>query len=392
MTFQSQRTIVIGEGLSAAAAVWGCLKQEIPVQWVSPSGVSAIPVLGTIEQGAGVEVALGLAEALGFQVGPATSGTFIREFRNKGFRAPPWAKEQDPVERTAIGRAELWEGECWLGGFNEVELGIPLSEIERRLLEEIAARSEGSPLWRVSGVPVESFVIEGGRVTGVALGSGDVLACDHVIYADRFGALAKIQGVPKTTPWLRRRHPIGLLQAAFRHRRAWLQAAGQGFFTALHRESGEERERHVWGHFSANGMESYWTVALTPEEGEDNAMIAKRLRRAKTAIEKMFSGPEWTATEEGGFLGTIQDERVSYVEEASVRDGEPRLHGWRLPGLEGFIALTDSFGPGAGLASVGDLLGLPRSQGHRPEVQGIRVGLDVQQLLDQSAGETQRSP
>lgn len=377
--------VVVGEGLSAAVAVWGCLRKGLPVHWVSPHAVSALPVLGTIEQGVGAEVALGLAEALGFDGLRLAPGNYLREFKNKSFRTPGWSREQDPVERQKVGQSQLWPGEGWLGGFNEVDLGVPFSAILERLRAELNHAEQNSSLWRRVGVPIQSFVIEQGYITGVLLASGDLLPCDQVFYADRFSPLAQIQGVPKSTAWLRRRHPIGLLQAAFTHARPWLQAAGQGFFTLIHRESGEEHDRHVWGHFSADGTQSYWTIAVTPEEGEDNAQLGKRLRRMKAALEKMFSGAEWASVEEGGFIGSLRDERVRYVEEGSSQGGEPRTHGWRLHGIEGFVALSDAFGVEPALATLGEVLGLPRSQGERAHTSGIRVGVDVQSLLEQGA-------
>jgi hypothetical protein len=223
---------------------------------------------------------------------------------------------------------------------------------------------------RIDGVPVTGFRVEGGRAHAVILGSGDEIEADEFVFADRWANLGALTGLPKALPFTRKRNVAGALQAVFNHRAPMGVGLSEGFYSTLHRDAGDEFDRRVWGHFSADGMRSVWTVCLTTEEGEDNHQIAKKLRRMKSALDKMFEGSSWLSgssapgASTGGaaaaadFMANVADEQVRFEEHSIFLDGEPITEPQKVASVEGLSFLTDGYGPSFALNQVGVLLGI----------------------------------
>jgi hypothetical protein len=231
---------------------------------------------------------------------------------------------------------------------------------------------------------VDGFEVKEKQISGVKLGSGEIVAADSVLFADRWTEIAGLVGLPKgisqSELHMRGRNPVGVIQATWTHRKAIHETVLEGFFGTLHRESGETFDRHVLGYFSDDRKESYWTVCMGSEESEDNHEIAKKLRRIKQALNKMFVGPEWgidsipagtgqfqagktgefQAGKTGEFMDTVESEHVRFEERCLFSGGKlmgPVNLGQASSAhrLEGLTFLTDGYGISHSLSQVGEL-------------------------------------
>ena len=118
--------------------------------------------------------------------------------------------------------------------------------------------------------------------------------------------------------------------------------------------------------FLDSGMRSIWSLCVSADEAQDNHEIAKKLRRMKGAIEKMFAGPGWLkpAPADGksepqpprDFLSNIRSERFRFVPDAAFAPGQALLTPEKLPALHNASFLTDGYGPSCALAQVAALL------------------------------------
>jgi hypothetical protein len=221
---------------------------------------------------------------------------------------------------------------------------------------------------------VQGFAIENGAVTAVILGSGERIACSRVIYADRWSALPGMQGMPKPLSFLRRLDPMAALQVAFRHEPAVGAGLLEGFFGPIQREAGEDEQRHIWGSFSSDGSRSLWTVVLGANQVEDNHEIAKKLRRMKQALDKMFTGESWLPAGQADFLSTVKEEQVRFEESVLFAGGEAPSEPVRLPKLSGIEFLTDGYGPGAALEQVASALAIELTSEPETETPALREG------------------
>jgi hypothetical protein len=355
--------IVIGEGWAALATVGFLVQAQKPVVWIAHTRARAFCGLPSLERGPGVELWQRLAKGFGIELGAWSEGSFLREFRNKAFREPAWTKAPTPEARAEVLAESLWAPERTLVPLWESRFESSPNEIEEKIRALLTGDSEEGIQWRelirrIDEVPVGAFKTEGDRVTAVVLGSGEEIACEDVFYADRWDALPRIQGLPKNLPFIRGREPASLLQAVFGHETAVVQGLNEGFFGALHKESGEEFERHVWGHFSSDGMRSYWTLCLTGDEVEDNHQIAKKLRRMKTALDKMFTGSSWLPEGRPEFMTNVVGEAVRFHEAVIFAGGEPVNEPVLLPSLQGACFLTDAYGLSCALRQVASALAL----------------------------------
>jgi hypothetical protein len=123
----------------------------------------------------------------------------------------------------------------------------------------------------------------------------------------------------------------------------------------MYKEQGDEIERNIWGYFSSDGMKSYWTVYLAEDEVEDNHQIAKKFRRLKSTLDRVFVGEPFQAQK---FTTHIGNEQVRLIEEAIYTSGEVCVEPIALPGLVHMMFLTDAYGPAMALQQVGNMLGL----------------------------------
>jgi hypothetical protein len=189
------------------------------------------------------------------------------------------------------------------------------------------------------------------------LTTGETGVARRLIFADRWSALPAVVGMPKPIPFLRSRDPIGALQAVFTHDIAVGADRAEGFYGPIQRESGEEFQRNLLGHFFDGGRRSVWTVFIGASEAEDNHEIAKRLRRIKQALDKMFTGEGWLPAGKKGFLSTIMGEQVRFEENVVLAAGELLNEAQRVGKFPAALFVTDGFGPSAALEQVGRLLG-----------------------------------
>ena len=211
-------------------------------------------------------------------------------------------------------------------------------------------------------MPVGGIKLEGNQVMAVVLGSGEEIPCGALYYADRWDALPRVAGLPKNLPFIRGRDAAGVLQAVFSHSQPIGLDVSEGFFGTLHRESGETFDRHVWGHFSFDGMHSYWTICVTGDEVEDNHQIGKKLRRLKTALDKMFAGSSWLPEGKTDFMGCVVGEAMRFHEAVVFGKGEPTNAPVILPAVRGAYFMTDGYGIACALRQVGAALGLAEAE------------------------------
>ncbi len=386
----SEAVVVVGDGWAALATV-GFLVQRLAQSagpsaedesrpssakrliWVNGTGSRIFSALPSLEAGECAENWKRLAEGFGIETGPVVTGSFVREFRNKAFREPAWTHAPTPDDRHEVIREMLWPPEQKLAPVFEARMDLSVNEIEQRV-RELLTEPEGAPegkksesiassSWhsyfrRIEGVPVASIKIEEGRVRAVLLASGEEIVCSEVIYADRWSTLPRIQGLPKAMGFLQGREPASVLQAAFVHAHPVGADVREGFFGTLHKESGEEFERHVWGHFSADGTRSFWTLYIDGEEVEDNHQIAKKLRRLKNALEKMFTGSSWLPEGVTEFMANVRSEQVRFQEAALFSTGDEPSQPVQLPSVSGIWFVTDAYGPSSALKQVGAVIGL----------------------------------
>lgn len=350
------KTVVVGEGWAAMGALARVLSETQEesgheIHWVSGSGGRVISPFASIESTQGAILLEELCAQLDLSLGERVEGiSFVREFRNRSFREPAWIKGVDLEEKRSIRAVELWAPETALVPVEEVRWEPSLVEIEEQVRERLLGHSR---IRRIAGVPVEGFKVDSGVVSGVLFGSGEELAADRVIYADRWSSLGRLSGLPKALPFMRGRDPMGVLQVIFNHASSIRPEVQEGFFATLNRDSGDAQDRQVFGHFYREGQESIWTTAVTPEEGEDNHLVAKRLRKMKQSLEKMFAQSEWAP---GEFSATIKNEQVRFEEGVILSSGEIPLQPVKMEkgaqALSGIEFVTDGYGVGPALVQT----------------------------------------
>ena len=84
--------VVVGNGWSALAAVGFLASSGAEVRWIEGSGTKMTAPLSSMEWGTALDLCSELGRLLGVELGEYQQGSFIREYRNKAFRQPPWMK------------------------------------------------------------------------------------------------------------------------------------------------------------------------------------------------------------------------------------------------------------------------------------------------------------
>ena len=345
-----QKTVVIGDGWAALGAAAFLAKSGSEVCWITGTGARAFAPLPSIENGPGVGVWSQLAARFELELDEPETGCFLREFRNRSFRHPAWAKAPTPGARQEVRDELLWSPETRFAGVFEARFSVDLIQIEEKIRLELASLPN---ITRLGGVPVTGFDDE-----NVILGSGEKIKCDRVIYADRWSVLSGLDGLPKALPFNRNREPLGVLQAIFTHSTPLANGeVREAFYGACHKEAGDEFQRHIWGHFLDEGKRSIWTLFLAADEVEDNHEIAKKLRRMKQTLDRMFTGSEWLPDGKADFISTVQDEQVRFEESFVFGSGTAPTAIVTLPKQSRISFLTDGYGPSSALHQVGMLLG-----------------------------------
>ncbi|OFZ55906.1 MAG: hypothetical protein A2428_05165 [Bdellovibrionales bacterium RIFOXYC1_FULL_54_43] len=371
MTHQ-KAIVVVGDGWAALGAVGFLAHAHQPVCWIKGSGVRMLAPLPTFEAGshggAGVQAWFDLAQRLGIDCGQPDQGSYVREFRNKAFREPVWTKAPTPETRKDVLKELLWAPESRFPSVFESRFSMSAGELEEAIRKELT-EDRFACIRRIEGIPVSRIQIGDHGLENLALASGEVIACDRLIYADRWTSVNEIQGLPpavqKALSSGRKREPAGILQATFTHEIPMGIGITEGFFGSLNKEPGEEIERHVWGYFSFDGKRSFWTLCLSREEVEDNHEITKKLRRMKGALDKMFTGTAWLPPEKRDFMANVTEEQVRF--EDALIYGAGDLTG-TLEELSSFPKklsaisfLTDGFGPTLAMEQVALLFGTRRT-------------------------------
>jgi hypothetical protein len=264
----------------------------------------------------------------------------------------------------------------------ESRFDLSAAEIETAIREQLVSAVYEN-LRRIEGNPVTGFRLDGSKVCAVVLSSGEEIECESVIYADRWSHLPKIQGLPKGLSFTRGHEAHGLLQATFTHAAAVGVDVREGFFAPMNREAGEEFERRLWGYFSSDGLKSYWTICLSAEEVEDNHEIAKKLRRMKTTLDKMFTGSSWLPSPEQGFMANIRDEQVRFDEAVIFADTKVPTKTIQVDGIENLSFVTDGYGPSRAFEQVERTLG-PIAI-HETAASEYEMALSDATSLDESA-------
>jgi hypothetical protein len=360
----SATQVVVGDGWAALAVVGFLVTNdtESRIAWFPQSGCRLHPPVGAMEDGPGIHALVELARRLGVPCSDPAVGSFFREFRNKSFRMPAWYRPADALAREELRAELLWGPEQRLVPPSEARVDPGLWEVldavRAKLLE--LAQQPKSRLRRFDTVPIQSIESEGGKIGAVVTGGGERIACQSVLYADRWTLVPALSGLSKGFVPSRGKQPVGVLQAVFEHSVPFRSGVRETFFAPCNRDPGETVERHVWGYFSEDGTRSAWTVLLESEEGEDNHQVAKKLRRLKQALDRVFSGAEWwDAGRAGaappvsgnpagptpiGFSATVRSERVRFEEAALFSSGEPATKIIIDPKLKGIRFLTDGYG------------------------------------------------
>ena len=392
--FSAPEAVVIGDGWGALATV-GFLVQNLRekalitgtspehgIVWVAGSGTHMLAALPGMETGPGVELWSRLARGFGIETGAAATGSYLREFRNKSFRSPAWAKAPTPEARKEVIEESLWNAERRLVPLLETRFELTVNELEARIRAFVTGDSEESAPWRalirrIEGLPAAGFAAEEGSVRSVTLASGEQINCSQVYYADRWADLPGMTGLPKDLAFIRRREPTSLLQAHFLHSQPVGEGVKEGFFGSVHKESGEDFERHLWGHFSSDGLQSFWSLCITSDEVEDNHQIAKKLRRLKNGLDKMFAGSSWVPQGDGSseFMNNVRAESVRFLETVLYAEGEEPVAPVTLKQMAGLRLITDGYGPSSALQQVGLALGLPAElAGPDSEAENVDLG------------------
>lgn len=354
--------IVIGDGWAATATVGILLKQNQSVLWASGTGSRMIAPLPTLEWGKGVSVWQYLANLYGVETGDPRTGSFLREFRNKSFREALWTKAPTPEARKEVRDECVWLPESRIAPAFETRFERSLVEIEEELRAKIISEIGAN---RIEGLPLSEVKVEEG--IRVEMGSGEIFQCEQLIYADRLGGLAGVKGMSRGVHHWRGRNPNGIVQAIFEHESPVGSGMSEGFFGAIHKEAGEEIQRSVWGHFYSHGNKSVWSACLGSDEAEDNHEIAKKFRRIKQALEKMFADQK--------FLESIKKETVRFQEGVLFGLGAPLTSPFYFDSSKNIAMLSDGYGPSYSFEQVGSLFDLNLAQteidtqsGQNPEI------------------------
>lgn len=373
MTEKKTRTAIIGDGWAAMGAVGLLASAGQEVAWISGTGARALPPLPFLDAQVGMSGWQALISKLEITSEEPKSGHFLREFRHKSFSRPAWHKSPTREDRIQVREEYLWAPENRFAPPFEARFELTAGELEERVREKLATFPN---VQRMSSLPVTGFEF-GEESCTVLMGSGEKIEASRILFADRFQSLIGMEGLPKGHPLNRGRAPMGILQAIFTHKTAMVsQEMQEGFYGATHKDAGDELSRSVWGYFMEGGKRSVWTIYLAEDESEDNHAIAKKLRRMKQSLDKMFTGTEWLPEGSKEFMDTVVSEQVRFEEAFVFSKSDASEKAYRLPKLDQIAFLTDGFGPSYALAQVVSVLGDELGIETRSETQHENVNAD----------------
>lgn len=347
--------LVVGNGWSALLSVGLYASLGKKVIWIPGTGAHALPPLPVLEAGVAIEVWKKVIHGLGISTDEPQVGNTLREFRHKSFVRPSWTKSPTREMKIEVRDEMLWGPEKRVVPVFESRFDLSAGECEEKIRENLMVNP--NVLW-IPGVPVKSFSLDG-AVKIVHLSNGEDVPCSHIWFADRWSSLIGMEGIPKASSLTRNRDPMGILQAEFMHTKSLTNADMQeSFFGVTHKDPGEEIVRSVFGYFMDGGKKSVWTIFLAENESEDNHAIAKKYRRIKQTLERMFNQPEWLPEGCKDFFETVSDETVVFESDFIFADGDEILEPKALGKNESIRFLTDGCGPSAAAIQVSKSVGL----------------------------------
>ncbi len=377
----SSRVIVIGDGWSALGSVAFLVTAGVEVVWLAGSGARLLAPTVALNHSGGSQVWWELGKKFQPDLSEPQMGAFVKEFRNKAFRDPAWYKAPSMDARKEVIEEVLWEPEQRWVAPTEFRFSLPILDLEDQIRAQLT--SDRYPnLTRLQGLPIQSLLTEKKdgeiqTVAGVILGSGEQILGSQVIYADRWSLLSGIENVPRPLSFLRKRDPVGVLQASFEHDPPLQGGVLQTFFAPMHREAGDKLERHLWGYFSSDGKRSVWTLCLSGEEAEDNHEIAKKFRKLKSGLDRIFQGSDIIPSGKESFTSTLVGEQFRFEEEAIFADGVPPEAPFEVNQLDGIVFLTDAYGPAYAMQQVGsgllDFGPSVRERGAEPQAEDVNL-------------------
>jgi hypothetical protein len=321
-----EQSIIIGNGWSALATLVDHLSRGVRVTWVKGTATHLSATVDVVEP-VNVAVLQELARRIGAEVPGSTDGSFIRELKNKSFRIPHWLSEDDDELCEQARDAYAWAAESNYLLVRESRIDGGLNELEAALRGWVD--EHGGVERIVQEVPVVDLLSTDAGAE-VELGSGERLAADVGVYADRWQDLRLFESLPPTlkgeeqkftVQGVHKRHsPSGAVQIELTHDRLVAAGVEESFVLPTTRESGEKHDRHALGHFFEGGGKSAWTLFLTPEEVESNQLIARKLRRVKQSLNRAFVSEPWVV-EGQKFLDGVIDESVRFEDGAVFQKG-----------------------------------------------------------------------
>ncbi len=285
---------VVGDGFGALLAV-AMLRSE-GVLWIKGSGARLVPPLSSLGATGGAILLERAAARLGIDgVENPRRGCFVREFKNKALQLPPWT--QVPAEMRADAEDDLlWAPElAWVNTSDSLRYSRTLPELD----EMIRARLASDPGVLQTDLPLRSIEL-GDRIRlGIAAADAQgseaiepqVVEVRSVIYADRIEELRALDAkelLKLDTVKNVRESKVSVLQWMTSHSPG-LPGAAESVCVSPPREEKEALGRRLWGSVLDGGRRSLWTMALSPEEFEDHNDIAKKLRKIRHSIDKIFS-------------------------------------------------------------------------------------------------------
>lgn len=341
--WNEESIVVVGDGWSALGLVASLIQKEEKVTWILGSGVAPFSVLPTIsnEEGISFWSKLFYTHCLIEQM--PTEGHFLREYRKSSFQQPEWKKGSEEEDRKLTFNEKLTDAEKTLIPFNEAAFEKPLPDLEIALRNKVL----GSPLVKLNATGRISEMTD----DQIFFSEGKPVKYSKCFYADSLTSAIDILGAPKFSASFRGKNRQTLLQVITEHPKLLQSFHLNGFFGPTNRDAGEEISKNIFGGFFDDGQKSVWNLLLSEGDAEDNQLIAKKLRRMKQSLDKMFSGPEVVQNGKA-FSETWTSESVHFIENSIFYKSTPPSECLVYGKNKNIYYLTDGFG----MAEVGNQL------------------------------------
>jgi len=377
----SKTALVSGNNWISSALVFRLLKEKKAdkVIWLKPVKPHMPAPLPSLDKNLGGSNWVELFREAGLfedSFEEPEEGLGLREFKNRSFQVPAWVSSPNPKDRMEILKDYLWGPESNMAPAIELTFPKPWSDYIGEL-REILGKDDRIDI--KEGMEIISCEKTEEKIQ-VRLSSDDQVTVDDFYYCGDVSQFGKIDGVEKTFEvggkrirWSdvnRKWKPFGAVQVEFIHSIALNQFTATSFFAPITRDSGETSHRHLWGSFFENGKRSRWTVYLTAEEQEDNHAIARKIRKIKQTLNKMFNGSDWLPSNCKEFTDTVERETVR-LEENFLYTESPRLTR-AISVLDTGYLLTDQFGPESISVQLATVFGQREIKNSSPDIAELK--------------------